>query len=70
MEERFDSVIDFDIDGPLENLTKLRGPALDGKEVALLEIGEDGVLRTVSLGDAKHLIDHLWDNAFSYANKD
>jgi hypothetical protein len=69
MEEQFGSVIDFDINGPLGNLTKLRGPARDGKEVALVEIGEDGVLRTVPLEDAKHVIDHLWDNAFSYSSE-
>ncbi len=69
MEERFGSVIDFDIDGPLGNLTKLRGPDRDGNEVALVEIGEDGILRTVSLEDAKHVLDYLWDHAFSYANK-
>ena len=68
MEERFDSVIDFDIDGPLGNLTRMRGPALDGREVALVEIDEDGILKTVPLEDAKHVIDHLWDHAFSYAN--
>lgn len=69
MEERLGSMIDFDIDGPLGNLTKLRGPARDGKEVALVETGEDGILRTVPLEDAKHVLDHLWDNAFNYANK-
>ena len=69
MKSRFDSVIDFDIDGPLGNLSKLRGPARDGTEVSLLEINEDGILRTPSLEDAKHVIDHLWDNAFSYANE-
>jgi hypothetical protein len=62
-------MIDFDIDGPLGNLTKLRGPARNGKEVALVETGEDGILRTVPLEDAKHVLDHLWDNAFNYANK-
>jgi len=69
MEERFGSVIDFDIDGPLGNLTKLRGPARDGKEVALVDLGPDGILRSVPLEDAKHVLDHLWDNAFSYANE-
>ncbi|MFT6863526.1 MAG: hypothetical protein ACJAVK_002087 [Akkermansiaceae bacterium] len=69
MEERLGSMIDFDIDGPLGNLTKLRGPARNGKEVALVETGEDGILRTVPLEDAKHVLDHLWDNAFNYANK-
>ena len=69
MEERFGSVIDFDIDGPLGNLTKLRGPDRSGNEVALVEINEDGILSTVPLEDAKHVVDHLWDHHFDYANK-
>ncbi|MDA7881197.1 TMEM143 family protein [Akkermansiaceae bacterium] len=69
MEERFGSVIDYDIDGPLNNLAKLRGPARDVKEVALVEISPNGVLQAVPLEDAKHIIDHRWDNAFSYANE-
>ncbi len=68
MEDKFDSIIDFDIDGPLNYLTKLRGPACDGTETALVQIDEEGVIRTIPLKDAKHVIDHLWDHAFRFAN--
>jgi len=69
MFKRFGSVIDFDIDGPLGNLAKLRGPDGSGNETALINISEDGIIRAVPLEDAKHIIDHLWDNAFLYANE-
>ncbi len=67
MKERFGTVIDFDIDGPLENLHALRGPNRDGREVSLVQTDADGRLRAPTLDDAKHIIDHLWDNAFRYA---
>lgn len=69
MEEKFNAVIDFDIDGPLNYLTNLRGTARDGSETALVTIDEEGFIRTIPLEDAKHVLDHLWDNAFDYANK-
>lgn len=67
MKERFGTVIDFDIDGPLENLHAFRGPTRDGREVPLVQTGADGRLLAPTLDDAKHIIDHLWDNAFRYA---
>lgn len=67
MKERFGTVIDFDIDGPLENLKALRGPTRDGREVPLVQTDADGHLLAATLDDAKHIIDHLWDNAFRYA---
>lgn len=67
MKERFGTVIDFDIDGPLENLQALRGPTRDGREVPLVQIDADGRLLAPTLDDAKHIIDHLWDNVFRYA---
>lgn len=69
MEKTFGAAVDFDIDGPLGNLSKLRGPGRDGKDIALLETDANGFLRAASIEDAKHVLDHLWDNAFSYANK-
>lgn len=69
MKERFGCIIDFDIDGPLGNLSKLRGPDRNGNEVPLLQTDDDGVLNIVSLEDAKHIIDHIWDHHFDYANQ-
>jgi len=68
MKDRLGAVINFDIDGPLEYLTKVRGPAREGRETALVEIDDEGFIRILPLEDAKHLIDHLWDHAFCYAN--
>lgn len=68
MEQKLGAVIDFDIDGPLNYLTKLRGPACDGTETSLVKIDQEGLIRALSIGDAKHVIDHLWDHAFRFAN--
>ena len=69
MERRLGAVIDFDIDGPLGYLTKVRGPDRSGRETALVVIDERGIIRTPSIEDSKHILDHLWDNAFRYANR-
>jgi hypothetical protein len=69
MEEQLGTVINFDIDGPVNYLAGLRGPARDGREVSLLETSEDGMIRMLPLDDAQHLIDHLWDGAFEFANQ-
>ena len=68
MEKRLGVVVNFDIDGPLDYLTQVRGPARDGRETALVQIDDEGFIRVLSLEDAKRLIDHLWDNAFCYHN--
>ena len=65
MKDHFGAAVDFDIDGPIGNLSRLKGPACDGSEVSLLSI-DGGILKTVPLADAKHVIDHLWDNAFQF----
>lgn len=68
MEERLGTVINFDIDGPIDYLSQLRGPACDGTEIPLVTVDQKGHLASASLEDAKHLIDHLWDHHFDYAN--
>ncbi|MFT5466171.1 MAG: hypothetical protein ACI8UO_001269 [Verrucomicrobiales bacterium] len=65
---KFGKALDFDIDGPIGNLSKIKGPGRYGGEISLISIDEDGILRTVPIVEAKHLIDHLWDNAFQYNN--
>ncbi|NEP90177.1 MAG: DUF3754 domain-containing protein [Okeania sp. SIO2C2] len=74
MEENFDTKIDFDINGPLHNLTKIQGKIVrDGEDeneisnIPLLTYDENFCCRVLPLDDAKQLIDYIWDNAFSYA---
>lgn len=66
--EKFNESLDFDIDGPIKNLSKIKGPLRYGGEAPLVSVDENGILRTVPIADAKHIIDHLWDNAFQYNN--
>ncbi len=74
MEEKFDTKIDFDINGPLNNLAEISGKLIkDGiheekaPEVPLLTYNEDGSCQALPLDDAKKVIDYIWDNAFMYA---
>lgn len=69
MQEKFGTAINFDIDGPIDYLSQLRGPDRKGRETALLQSDERGMLKILPLDDAKHLIDHLWDHAFDFAQK-
>ncbi|NEO58014.1 MAG: DUF3754 domain-containing protein [Okeania sp. SIO3B5] len=74
MEQKFDTKIDFDINGPLNNLAKIQGKIVrDGEDedeisdIPLLIYDENGCCRVLPLDDAKQLIDYIWDNAFHYA---
>lgn len=74
MEEKFNTKIDFDIQGPLNNLGKIRGKLIkDGVdeakviEVPLLTFDEDKCCQVLALDDAKQVIDYIWDHAFMYA---
>ncbi|NET44815.1 TMEM143 family protein [Okeania sp. SIO2B3] len=74
MEQKFDTKIDFDIKGPLNNLAKIQGKIVRDDEdedeisdIPLLTYDENGCCRVLPLDDAKQLIDYIWDNAFHYA---
>jgi hypothetical protein len=74
MEEKFNTKIDFDINGPLNNLAEISGKLIkDGiheekaPEVPLLTYNPDGSCKVLPLEDAKQIIDYIWDNAFMYA---
>ncbi|MDJ0556420.1 MAG: TMEM143 family protein [Microcoleaceae cyanobacterium MO_207.B10] len=74
MAENFDTKIDFDIQGPLHNLTKVKGKVVrEGEEeeqvekVPLLTYDDNGCCQVLPLDDAKQLIDYVWDNLFNYA---
>ncbi len=69
LEEKFNAKIDFDINGPLRNLEKLRGQvADDGPLRPLLRRDEQGRLHLLSLAESKQVIDYVWDNIFRYNN--
>jgi hypothetical protein len=75
MEQKFGVKIDFDINGPLQNLEKLRGKILAScqdeastSEKALLTRDAQGVCHLLSLEESKRLIDYIWDNAFRYTS--
>ena len=67
MKSNHDTVIDFDIDGPIEKLKRFRGTTNAGEEKALVVEGADGRLQIPSLEEAKEIMDHFWDNAFQYS---
>ena len=73
MDEKFNTKIDFDINGPLENLKNLKGKVVqEGEEeeklpeVPLLNYDEQGRCQVLSLDDAKIAIDYVWDKAFTF----
>ncbi|NEQ37612.1 MAG: DUF3754 domain-containing protein [Okeania sp. SIO3I5] len=74
MEQKFDTKIDFDINGPLNNLTQIKGKIVsDSKdkkqipEISLLTYDANGCCQVLSLDDAKKIIDYIWDHAFLYS---
>ncbi|MGD1903601.1 MAG: TMEM143 family protein [Geitlerinemataceae cyanobacterium] len=73
MEEKFGTKIDFDINGPLGNLAKLKGEYIDddGDPVIapLLSVTPQKRYRVLSLERSKQAIDWIWDNAFSYSDE-
>jgi len=73
MDEKFGTKIDFDIEGPLNNLAKLKGQYIDenGQRVAapLLTITRQNRCRLLTLDQSKQVLDWIWDNLFSYSGK-
>ncbi len=74
MNEKFDTKIDFDIQGPLQNLQTIRGQVMKDseepeniREVPLLNYDQQGCCQVLPLDDAKAAIDYVWDNAFLFA---
>ena len=73
MEQNFDTKIDFDINGPLNNLAKIKGKIISDvkseeeiPEISLLTYDINGCCQVLSIDNAKKLIDHIWDNLFVY----
>ncbi len=74
MNDKFDTKIDFDINGPLGNLEQIRGRIVEDREdedkvqyMPLLTYDRQGNCQVLSLDEAKTAIDSIWDNAFRYA---
>lgn len=73
MQQTFDTKIDFDINGPLGNLQKIKGRLKKAGQLPLkmplLSYDKEGCCRVLPLHEAKQVIDDIWDNAFVYANE-
>jgi hypothetical protein len=68
MKEKFGMVVDFDINGPIKNLTRIRGRQRDGQTAPLLVVDEAGRLHVPPLADALHILDDIWDKAYHYSS--
>lgn len=69
MRQKFDTVIDFDIDGPVEKLKQFTGSTSTGIIKPLLNEGPNGILTVPSLTEAKQILDDHWDKAFDYSEE-
>lgn len=71
MEAKFNTEIDFDIKGPIRNLEEIVGKVQNKHgewvETPLLWQDNQGRCQVLPLADAKHLVDYIWDNIFSYS---
>lgn len=72
MQEKFNTKIDFDINGPIKNLAGISGKVEkqngEWQETPLLWKDEQERCQVLSLEDAKHLVDYIWDHIFSYSH--
>ncbi|MCA9083537.1 MAG: DUF3754 domain-containing protein [Planctomycetaceae bacterium] len=66
MQEKFQTSMDFDINGPLRRLSALSAPDQDDGTIDMLKTDESGHLKAASIREAKYIFDHLWDNAYHY----
>ena len=73
MEKKLGTTINFDINGPLNNLKDIRGKAAEnaeptdsGTEFSLLTYDRQGFCQVLPLEDAMAVLDRVWDDAFRY----
>ncbi len=73
MSQKFGTVIDFDIDNPIRNLAEIKAKIKYSedsnyavKQVSLLKRDRDNCCRVLPLGEAKQVMDYVWDNIFDY----
>ncbi len=67
MREKFGTVINFDIQGPIKNLSRIQGRNRAGETVPLLTTDAQGHLQIPPLADALHILDDIWDTAYRYS---
>ena len=74
MAEKFGTVIDFDIEKTLRNLSAIKaevkyseGNSYSIKQVTLLEKDRNNNCHTLPLKEAKRVMDSVWDRLFEYA---
>ncbi|NET36613.1 MAG: DUF3754 domain-containing protein [Cyanothece sp. SIO1E1] len=74
MEQKLGTKVDFDIQGPLRNLARIRGKVLSSKgqakapELPLLSYDSQGCCQVLPLDDAKTVLDYIWDKFFLYSS--
>ena len=68
MQEKHGTVIDFDIDGPVDKLKKFEGVTNGGSKKALMVEDADGTLTIPTLYEAREIMDFHWDNAFPFSD--
>ncbi len=69
MEEKFGSIVNFDVVKTLRNLEEITGKFTnesDAQEVPLLTYDQEGNCKILSLDKSKKVIDYVWDNAFPF----
>ena len=73
MQEKFGTVIDFDIENPIRNLAEIKaqiehseGSNYAVKQVSLLKCDRDNRCHVLPLTEAKQAMDYVWDNLFDY----
>lgn len=73
IEKKLGTRINFDIQGPLNNLENICGKAIANASetnnspcIPLLTYDDEGFCHVLPLEDAKAVIDYVWDNAFRY----
>lgn len=68
--EKTGKTIDFDIQGPLENLAGIKGYTSAGSELqTLLTYDGQNRCQVMPLQDAREVLDYVWDNLFRYNSR-
>ena len=68
LREKTGAEINFDIDGPLQNLETIRGHTRhSAADQPLLAYDDQGRCQVLPLEEAKAVLDYIWDNAFCYS---
>jgi hypothetical protein len=66
--EKTGTTINFDIQGPLQNLQKIQGCTDQSKQRRpLLKCDDRDRCHVLPLEEAREVLDYVWDNAFHYS---